>query len=790
MDSEYFRRCPIGIKVEHFMGPINQDQIDSGNHEILEVQHSEDIWRWKRGSLNFSRLETLYETNRTRWADFAATLGPQQRSSWSLLYEWVRGAYHPLQLAQAAHQAILGPAPKKRTENSLHPEFPDSSMLDASVYQYQLSELYAAEFLGFDEGEDVYPDLLLDIVEGCRRQAVRLAICQRIAHATYAKIAGPSPFQPPTFPALDTSPGIGPGLWRNDNSGNVDYYPAYLWSISQKKTIDCSHLPTPKPSYVCVSHTWGRWRTSEMVDLAGTPWKIPQNTVFGAQNIPASLECLADSIDTDFVWFDLVCIPQTREGPLGVTAEREIAQQAAIFRGATQCLAWLNYVGSWKAENHLIDWLSLQYLYLSTSPGLYQVEPYLSRYWTLADDNPPQLNRHPSHVRYLGREAFPSSKWVMFWRKLGWKQKARDIAGNLYNGPSAWFSSLWTLQEASVCPYMTLMTRNWIPLRDASGLDITLERLTSLSLVVYMLMRPLVGESSSPYRGHQEHLIPEDIDAALPSSAALLYNLIMDVALPVHSQRSRTEILIQGNRRHCTERRAEAIMSAVGVTDWFDPNSENEKDLVLAMYPIAFVREAARKCGPEFALAYIQHGGSSRGGHSRLENVRGSLLPFCLLDNRQRRGASDIKLYPLVVHETVWNSTFDSWTFQLDGSVRITKAAILGEYAGSNTSVIQPVRVHLCYQGVSGTMNSQDVALHEWLQAQSKDNWIFAVNISREIGIVLRCLRHKGLGSTLTLVKIGAYQIFESVAQPEIGDWIESKELDWVEVKEVDWLVL
>jgi hypothetical protein len=48
----------------------------------------------------------------------------------------------------------------------------------------------------------------------------------------------------------------------------------------------------------------------------------------------------------------------------------------------------------------------------------------------------------------------------------------------------------------------------------------------------------------------------------------------------------------------------ERELSSLGVTDWFLENDDcqSEEDLVLGMYPLSFVREAARKISSNFYL--------------------------------------------------------------------------------------------------------------------------------------------------------------------------------------------
>lgn len=61
-----------------------------------------------------------------------------------------------------------------------------------------------------------------------------------------------------------------------------------------------------------------------------------------------------------------------------------------------------------------------------------------------------------------------------------------------------------------------------------------------------------------------------------------------------------------GQLRQCSESRAEAIMSVIGATQWYEDHiaehgtAPPEADLVLGLYPVAFLNEAASKLGPTF----------------------------------------------------------------------------------------------------------------------------------------------------------------------------------------------
>ena len=66
------------------------------------------------------------------------------------------------------------------------------------------------------------------------------------------------------------------------------------------------------------------------------------------------------------------------------------------------------------------------------------------------------------------------------------------------------------------------------------------------------------------------------------------------------SSPSPIKLLYAANLRQCTSSRAPVIMSALGVTDWYETAKTESKKLVLGRYPLAFVREAASKFGASF----------------------------------------------------------------------------------------------------------------------------------------------------------------------------------------------
>ncbi|KAH6971227.1 hypothetical protein BKA56DRAFT_678340 [Ilyonectria sp. MPI-CAGE-AT-0026] len=743
----------------------------------------------------------------------------QQACSWKLLTEWLAGAYLPKHLAEAARKAIFSAKPVQDPRFPERPDFPPCALLDESVYHSHLSMLYYIEFMDYVD-EDDPPYYLKYVFENLvfhRRKAASHATSQYIAHFTYHAITNSSlraqaPARADTAhyasPIMQVCPWI---TMSTDLSTKKPGNPYYLWSIPQNKTVELKALPDSKPRYTCISHTWGRWLDADKVAVQGVPWLIPTNKIFEVRKIPEILSTYKSKIPTDYVWLDLICIPQTREGELGKRAKREISCQADIFTGSSHCLAWLNYIDIWAAEESSVWWLSFQYLYLSTAPGLYKVEEYLAALWAGCNDNPLRLTRHPDHRKYLGQDAFPVRMSAApasndsLWRRL--TRRSPMVAPDKprsedFSEPSPWFSSLWTLQECCFCPHMTLMSRSFEPLLDLSGLPLTLERLISLTTETTALMKP--RDQSDPmfdslFRGRQLHLVPKDRYNAYPMGVSLLTNLMVDTQLRTSSSITRTSILAQGNMRHCSSRRAEAIMSVVDIRDWFQPDASrsqsDETDLVLGVYPLAFVREAARKLGPEFVMARKLDGSPTHSNGYVRGPLRGSMLPFDSIHPVTKRVTRDIKMHVFQAIDVQWNKAFSWWEFTPEGSVVMQRAAVLGERLSGGAAVHVPVVVNISWQEQAGERGMRDeilVPLQQWLQERPSRFWTFAVNVSRQLGIVLQGLRIPLVGDSVPcqLVKIGCYEIIENEDLPDCDNWVETQDNDWVPMREVNWIAL
>ncbi|KAK8051734.1 hypothetical protein PG993_003119 [Apiospora rasikravindrae] len=778
--SNFWRRCDLGAVLERRFGYDDQDDDPSVVH--MSQEELDDLRRWKRGTNNMLRLQTLEKESAHAWVEFKSTLSQQQLLSWKLLTEWLNGAYHPKVLADAAQRAIYSGRPGQRREDglSLHPEFPNDAMIDQCVYQHQLSELYAAELLDYfpDNEDEVYVEYFINLLEARRRSAFNFAVSQAISHASYLRWFGdpengtriePSPEiqRPFHYPAslMEVCP------WVTQTGTGEDGLPYYLWDTVGQCTIETSRLPDPKPTYTCISHTWGRWTTASTSKLDQVPWEIPGNSVFAVQRIPDILGTLRERICTRYVWLDLVCIPQTREGELGRIAEREIGRQAAIFRESAACLAWLNYIDDWDAENYLIEWMSCQFLRLTIDPRFY--EHASSKHdapWRESDKRPLQLTNHPFHVKYLGGDEFSDTPG-------GQVTRDKEVLSKALNKPSPWFSSLWTLQEACFCPHLTFVSRNLTPLLDASGKPISMERLLH-------------------WRRHFISLCTNPICAARSGRSAAdwgirLYNLMVENFFRSNSDVSPTGILIQGNARQCTGRRAEAIMSATGVLDWWDnPDVDKDSHLVLGMYPLAFVREAAKKFGPGFVLARKEIGAPRHSLRYLLGRERGSMMPFEKRDQARARGKRDVDMYPLKAQEAEWHPSFSHWEILESGSVLISRASILRKKAYGRIWTHVPAQVFISWRETplikrDATM----VGLRDWLAEQSSMYYTYAIMVSKSIGMILQGLSTPGLGRR-KLIKTGCFKVRGNASLPDADDWIESQDVSWVPERKVNWIVL
>ena len=338
---------------------------------------------------------------------------------------------------------------------------------------------------------------------------------------------------------------------------------------------------------------------------------------------------------------------------------------------------------------------------------------------------------------------------------------------------------------------MFLVNKDWFVLCDPIGQPISLEDLFTLSDVVWSFgfygtqvigdfLLEGYGVEDAPVDDFMQIHVKSGFRESSPPGPRQLDALIAKTHLFPGSVGSRVDPLIQANGRFCTagrHGRAEAIMSSLGITDWFNgkPRVENN-DLVLDMYPLEFLREAASKIGPDFYLASNQSP-SPWAILNPFTRIAGTMLPFGRARDSRRRMKSITRrgtlpsgnaddLHPSVI----------SWQIQRNGSVRIHQAAILA--SNKEQSTLSHSNVMLGIWG-SRYSDSQKAILSDWIAKQPKTFDTFAVCLtkggSHNMGLILQGRR---LGESTRLVKVGFFAIDpDSLAHDAVPT---SQHVNWI----------
>ena len=137
--------------------------------------------------------------------------------------------------------------------------------------------------------------------------------------------------------------------------------PYYLWNVKSRCVMTTKNLPR-RPQYIAISHTWGRWPESgKGTKVENVPWLVPENSRFQVQELPYLLQKIPFHVE--FVWIDLLCIPQdSTHACFAIIRRQEIARQASIFAGAGMAIAWINDVSTWEPLRKAVRFLSLRCL--------------------------------------------------------------------------------------------------------------------------------------------------------------------------------------------------------------------------------------------------------------------------------------------------------------------------------------------------------------------------------------------------------------------------------------------
>ncbi|KAI4219948.1 MAG: hypothetical protein L6R36_007969 [Xanthoria steineri] len=213
------------------------------------------------------------------------------------------------------------------------------------------------------------------------------------------------------------------------------------------------------PAYSAVSYTWGRYdldipgvkrqkkyKNVRGIEINGIDWPVPRinpDKHFHVDHFYNLIEQTCKPVDgadggTEFLWLDVACIDQNN-GPQKMA---EIGRQAIIFQNARRVFIWLTTFGADKLT-HVIDTLvQSSGKYMETYQQGYPVRRRPVEYTSCL------LGQFPDAAMSVAKAYKPDYSPPS--DTLPWSGAARASLDQIFIDP--WFSSLWTLQEAFLCP--------------------------------------------------------------------------------------------------------------------------------------------------------------------------------------------------------------------------------------------------------------------------------------------------------------------------------------------------
>jgi hypothetical protein len=145
-------------------------------------------------------------------------------------------------------------------------------------------------------------------------------------------------------------------------------WPQYLWHRADAKLVRAKDLVKADnlPAYTAISHTGyhkdpdrqdeedredeeDRGDEEDISYMVPNGWEfpVPLSERFDVENLPEDLKQLGEAIETEYVWMDLLCLPQCEEndeqdenGEHYLLKLTEISRQSAIFRSAARVIEW------------------------------------------------------------------------------------------------------------------------------------------------------------------------------------------------------------------------------------------------------------------------------------------------------------------------------------------------------------------------------------------------------------------------------------------------------------------
>lgn len=234
-------------------------------------------------------------------------------------------------------------------------------------------------------------------------------------------------------------------------------------------------------------------------------------------------------------------------------------------------------------------------------------------------------------------------------------------------------------------------------------------------------------------------------------------------------------------------------MSVLDVTRW----DRQDASLVLGMYPLQFVSDVSQEIGaPFFATQSSRDIGFEAMRKTAEFFPRGSLLPFTLNAAQPVENKTVSKMdYGNEVH----HPTVASWIIQEDGSVQISKAAILASTYDCDGAELECHVWLTCDDPFEADAKRNQFADHDserfhtvdmgkWVRDYFPGSASFAVELCRSPltgsdGFISRGLLLKEMAEgSRRLVKVGNYGTSNR--------YFPEGELPATPVREVDWIVL
>ncbi|KAL2704385.1 hypothetical protein AAEP93_005456 [Penicillium crustosum] len=449
------------------------------------------------------------------------------------------------------------------------------------------------------------------------------------------------------LPGLDPRCSAGSSIDSCPWLGDIRGFPLYLWDVKERRTVEVVSLWDEYDfdiPYTAVSHTWGRWRQRDQPGVnmkPRVPWLIPRNSLFDVERLPDILAQIPT--DTPYIWFDLVCIPQEGCGEeldeqLRHAMWTEVASQASIFKGAKHTIAWWNTDSapdSWDGMRSAIQWMSSVYLDLQFSDG---------------DESPVRIPP---------------------WKALDQLQATGLFSPDMATLP--WFSSLWTLQEVCLRPDIWICDKNLDLLTVGdNGALVAFNTLVSLAERVKDTLIAEFDDLTTP----ADQLLDRWKPLVHPGFHEVL-DLLHRTGMDNLHQLKREQILYLATSRHCSHSRAQAIMSVLGMTEWYksataipEQRQPNKPGFVFDQYPLAFVQEVAHNLGSSFFITTVLADYPPVDDVKTQDIIRGSMLPFRARISEPRRLCA-----PRL--EKAHHLSVSTWEVRGDGAVFLPEVEIL-----------------------------------------------------------------------------------------------------------------